>query len=48
MYESTPNLLAGAIVEGIREAVFAFSGTDRLTDDLTSVAVRIDEPQPTL
>lgn len=34
-----------ALVEGIRKAVFAFAGVDRLTDDLTSVAVRIEERQ---
>ena len=34
-----------ALVEGIRKAVFAFSGADRLTDDLTSVAIRVEERQ---
>ena len=31
-----------AFVEAIRNAVFAFSGTEHLTDDLTSVAVRVE------
>jgi sigma-B regulation protein RsbU (phosphoserine phosphatase) len=30
-----------ALVEGIRKTVMAFSGSDRLADDLTSVAVRV-------
>lgn len=34
-----------ALVEGLRKAVFTFSGTERLTDDLTSVAVRVEERQ---
>jgi len=34
-----------AFVEAIRNAVFVFSGTDRLTDDLTSVAVRVESRQ---
>ena len=34
---------SGALVEGIRKAVATFSGGARLTDDLTSVAVRVEE-----
>jgi sigma-B regulation protein RsbU (phosphoserine phosphatase) len=30
-----------ALVEGIRKTVMAFSGSDRLADDLTSVAIRV-------
>lgn len=35
----------GALVQGIRKGIVAFSGGDRLTDDLTSVAVRVDQAQ---
>lgn len=35
----------GALVEGLRKAVFLFAGTERLTDDLTSVAVRVEQRQ---
>ena len=34
-----------ALVERIRRAVVAFSGADRLTDDLTIVAIRMEERQ---
>jgi PAS domain S-box-containing protein len=34
-----------ALVTSIREAVFAFSQSDRLMDDLTSVAIRVEEVQ---
>ncbi|HLH41700.1 MAG TPA: SpoIIE family protein phosphatase [Bryobacteraceae bacterium] len=33
------------LVEGVRQAVVAFSGADRLTDDLTVVAVRMEQRQ---
>ncbi len=36
-----------ALVEGIRKAVMTFSGTERLADDLTSVALRV-EPRDVL
>ncbi len=36
------HLEPAAFVEAIRNAVFAFSGTRHLTDDLTSVAVRVE------
>ncbi len=36
----------GAMVEGIRKAVSAFTGTDRLTDDLTTVAVKVEGVEP--
>ena len=32
-----------ALVEAIRQAVFSFSRSDRLADDLTSVAIRVEE-----
>jgi sigma-B regulation protein RsbU (phosphoserine phosphatase) len=35
-------------IEAIRKAVFAFSATDRLTDDLTSVVVRVESREPPL
>ena len=34
-----------ALVEVIRKAVFTFSTSDRLADDLTSVAIRVGERQ---
>jgi phosphoserine phosphatase RsbU/P len=34
-----------ALVEAIRKAVFTFSESNRLTDDLTAVAVRVEERQ---
>jgi sigma-B regulation protein RsbU (phosphoserine phosphatase) len=34
-----------ALVEAIRKAAFTFSGTDRLTDDLTCVAIKVVERQ---
>ncbi len=33
------------VVEGIRKAVSTFSGSNQLADDLTAVAVRVDEMQ---
>jgi len=33
----------GALVEGLRKAVFAFSGAERVSDDLTTVAIGIEE-----
>jgi sigma-B regulation protein RsbU (phosphoserine phosphatase) len=33
------------LVEALRKAVFAFSGSDHLADDLTSVAIRVEETQ---
>jgi serine phosphatase RsbU (regulator of sigma subunit)/anti-sigma regulatory factor (Ser/Thr protein kinase) len=42
---SNGELLPGALVEAIRKAVFTFSESNRLTDDLTAVAVRIEERQ---
>ncbi len=41
--ESNHDLDPAALVEGIRKAVAAFSGADRLADDLTTVAVRVEE-----
>lgn len=35
----------GALVQGIRKGVAAFSGDGRLADDLTGVAIRIEEAQ---
>ncbi|HUJ49239.1 MAG TPA: PAS domain S-box protein [Bryobacteraceae bacterium] len=35
----------GALVEGIRKAVSSFSGVERQVDDLTSVAIRVEERQ---
>jgi anti-sigma regulatory factor (Ser/Thr protein kinase) len=37
-----------AFIEAIRNAVFAFSGTDQLPDDLTSVAVRAESRETPL
>ena len=37
-----------ALVEAIRKAAFTFSGADRLTDDLTCVAVKVVERQASL
>ena len=37
-----------ALVEAIRQAVFAFSESDRLTDDLTGVAIRVEEVERSL
>jgi len=33
------------LVEGIRQAIAGFTGSERLTDDLTSVAIRVQERQ---
>ncbi|MEJ2009874.1 MAG: SpoIIE family protein phosphatase, partial [Acidobacteriota bacterium] len=38
----------GAFIQAIRSAVFTFSGTDRLADDLTSVAVRVESREAPL
>jgi sigma-B regulation protein RsbU (phosphoserine phosphatase) len=37
------NLEPPALLEEIRKTVFAFSASDRLTDDLTSVAIRVEK-----
>ncbi|HXH14024.1 MAG TPA: SpoIIE family protein phosphatase [Alphaproteobacteria bacterium] len=37
-----------SMVEAIRKAVFAFSESDQLSDDLTCVAIRVGEQQPPL
>ena len=37
-----------ALVEGIRKAVFNFSESTRLSDDLTSVAIKVEEKQAPL
>ena len=42
---SNGNLEPEPLVEGIRQAVAAFTGSERLTDDLTSVAIRVEERQ---
>jgi sigma-B regulation protein RsbU (phosphoserine phosphatase) len=36
-------LQPAALVEAIRKAVFSFSGSDRLADDLTTVVVRVED-----
>ncbi len=41
--QSHSQLPPGALVEAIRDAVFAFSQCARLADDLTSVAIRFEE-----
>jgi PAS domain S-box-containing protein len=43
--EANGQLEPAILVESLRKAVIAFSGSDRLTDDLTSVAIRIEERQ---
>lgn len=43
-----PDLTPDELVEAVHEAVFDFSGNERLTDDLTTVAVRIREMPPPL
>ena len=43
--EVNGQLEPAALVESLRQAVSAFSGSDRLMDDLTSVAIRIEERQ---
>ncbi len=40
---SNGQLQPGALVEAIRKAVFTFSESNRLNDDLTTVAVRVEE-----
>ena len=35
----------GALVEGIRKTISTFSGSERFADDLTAVAVRVEEMQ---
>ncbi len=40
--EANGQLEPAAIVEAVRNTVFAFSGSERLSDDLTSVAVRVE------
>ena len=40
---SNGHLEPAALVEAIRKAIFAFSKSDRLADDLTSVAIRVEE-----
>ncbi|MGA2881091.1 MAG: SpoIIE family protein phosphatase [Bryobacteraceae bacterium] len=41
--EANGQLEPAILVESLRKAVISFSGSDRLTDDLTSVAIRIEE-----
>jgi sigma-B regulation protein RsbU (phosphoserine phosphatase) len=43
--EANGQLEPAALVESLRKAVVAFSGSDRFADDLTSVAIRIEERQ---
>jgi PAS domain S-box-containing protein len=43
--EANGQLEPAALVESLRKAVITFSGSDRLMDDLTSVAIRIEERQ---
>jgi sigma-B regulation protein RsbU (phosphoserine phosphatase) len=40
---SNQHLEPSALVEAIRQSVLAFSGSDRLVDDLTGVAIRVEE-----
>jgi PAS domain S-box-containing protein len=40
---SNSQLQPGALVEAIQKAVFTFCGSAQLTDDLTTVAVRVEE-----
>lgn len=42
---SNGQLQPRALIEALRKAVFTFSGSNRLTDDLTAVAVRVQERQ---
>jgi sigma-B regulation protein RsbU (phosphoserine phosphatase) len=42
---SNGQLEPGALVEAIRKAVFTFSESNELSDDLTTVAVKIEEPK---
>jgi sigma-B regulation protein RsbU (phosphoserine phosphatase) len=42
---SNGQLEPGSLVEAVRQAVATFTGTERLTDDLTSVAIRVQEKQ---
>jgi phosphoserine phosphatase RsbU/P len=42
------HLEPAALVEGIRKAVFTFSESARLSDDLTSVAIKVEERQAPL
>jgi sigma-B regulation protein RsbU (phosphoserine phosphatase) len=42
------HLEPAALVEGIRKAVFGFSESTRLSDDLTSVAIKVEERQAPL
>jgi anti-sigma regulatory factor (Ser/Thr protein kinase) len=39
------HLMPSALVQAIRESVFAFSQSDQPSDDLTSVAIRIEETE---
>jgi phosphoserine phosphatase RsbU/P len=39
------HLEPAALVEGVRKAVFGFSESTRLSDDLTSVAIKVEERQ---
>jgi anti-sigma regulatory factor (Ser/Thr protein kinase) len=43
--QSHRGLEPAALIEALRDAVFAFSQTDRLSDDLTSVAIRGEQKQ---
>src|ERR1019366_4391159 len=43
--KNNAHLEPAALVEAIRKAIFTFSQSDQLADDLTSVAIRIEETQ---
>jgi sigma-B regulation protein RsbU (phosphoserine phosphatase) len=43
--QSHNGLEPAALIEALRDAVFAFSHSDRLADDLTSVAIRAEQKQ---
>jgi len=47
LVEAHPDLGPEALVQTIRDAVVAFSGSERMADDLTCVAVRIGDPSVT-
>jgi sigma-B regulation protein RsbU (phosphoserine phosphatase) len=45
---SNAKLEPGALVEAVRQAVGVFTGSVHLTDDLTAVAIRAQQRQPTI
>ena len=45
LVETRPELGPEALVQAVRDAVVAFSGSERMADDLTCVAVRIGAPE---